>query len=314
MHRSPAEHNGLQPPVAPAASLLSGPAARSADGRPVGPDGDRLAVAGTGEPAGAILDSNGQNLPQTPVQDGSTEGKPSAKGPRWTKQQFRIRAALRESLLLWQADGLLCYFLTLTSAPGSSRDLLRDHWQALRKRIARALDLAPGEVQYRGVDTDEGHGVLHFIIAVPPGPGRSARFLLSVEKLRAWWETLHGARQFNIKPIHNGEGHIRRLSRYVVTQYVAGQNVLGRMSGSRHRLPLARLRQALRQAVFSDPARYIAGQLAYANGRSREDASRLMRSVWWSVYREAWQRLLGRGSTNVWGIEYALWQGELCRV
>jgi hypothetical protein len=53
--------------------------------------------------------------------------------------------------------------MTLTSSPASPLDQLRKDFQALRKRMARQLGYAA--VHYVCVDTREGFGVLHTILA-----------------------------------------------------------------------------------------------------------------------------------------------------
>lgn len=281
------------------------------------PDDSGRAEVGVAGPAFGrpILDSNAQNLPRI-------------RNPRWTKQQFRIRAQLRDSMRWWQANGWACFFLTLTSSPASPLTL-PESWQALRKRIARDLELDPADVQYQGVRTDEGHGVLHLLLAVPRSALSRSTFLVDAAALRAWWGEIHGATFVNIKAVQHGQGHVRRLTRYIVTQYVAGQAAAIRKLGSRLALPLTRLRRSFRELVFGHPGRFswvtfpaesvgeerIVGETS-DQWKDRVLAQRgaVFRSVLWDYWRAAWGTLLDRGSTWVFGDQVVLWNGEITAV
>lgn len=87
------------------------------------------------------------------------------KEPRkpWSRKQWLTRRAVLDRLNYWQANGYQCLWVTLTSSPSSPVDQLRKDFQALRKRIGRQLGFEG--VQYVCVDTREGHGVLHMILA-----------------------------------------------------------------------------------------------------------------------------------------------------
>lgn len=91
------------------------------------------------------------------------------KEPRkpWTRKQWLTRRTVLDRLNYWQAHKYQCLWVTLTSSPNSPTDKLRKDFQALRKRIARQLGYA--SVQYVCVDTREGHGVLHIILAWKDG-------------------------------------------------------------------------------------------------------------------------------------------------
>jgi len=238
-----------------------------------------------------MLDTNCQNVPC-----GASGAQARAgEGPSWTKKHFRTRAACRDFLILAQRLGSLPFFLTLTSAGDGDGAALRRHFQTFRKRLARKLGIDPGEVLYRGVDTEEGYGVLHLLVAVPPGRGRSARFLCSVEWIREAWEDVHGARQFRVVPVRAGASSIRKLSRYIVSQYIGGQDALIRSSGSRLELCSAKLRAAFLRLVMSDPARYAQGFPV------TDEGIRNMRRHWWFTFRVGWESLVTRGQAWVFG-------------
>lgn len=82
---------------------------------------------------------------------------------RWTRKQWLTRRVVLDRLNYWQAHRYQCLWVTLTSSPSSPVDQLRKDFQALRKRIARQLGYEG--IQYVCVDTREGHGVLHMILA-----------------------------------------------------------------------------------------------------------------------------------------------------
>lgn len=86
---------------------------------------------------------------------------------RWTRKQWVTRRTALDRLNYWQAHGYQCLWVTLTSSPSSPVERLRKDLQTLRKRIARQLGYE--KVAYVCVDTREGHGVLHIIMAWKEG-------------------------------------------------------------------------------------------------------------------------------------------------
>ena len=253
-----------------------------------GPQGG--AVGAAAAPA-AMLDTKGQNVPS------GASGPPQWPGnrPKWTKQQWRVRGSCRDFLLLAERNGSLPFFLTLTSSLPGSGELLRRHFQAFRKRLSRKLGLEPRQISYRGVDTEEGRGVLHLLVAVPPGYGRSGRFLVSVEWIRRVWQDLHGARQFRIVPVRAGKASSRRLSRYIVSQYVGGQDALVRMSGSLMSGASSRERREFLRVVMGDARRYSQGFPCSDEGVAA------MRRHWWFTFRVGWESLISTGMAWVFG-------------
>lgn len=81
----------------------------------------------------------------------------------WSRKQWLTRRTVLDRLNYWQANGYQCLWVTLTSSPSSPADQLRKDFQTLRKRMSRQLGF--DGVQYVCVDTREGHGVLHMILA-----------------------------------------------------------------------------------------------------------------------------------------------------
>lgn len=119
-----------------------------------GADRGRNAPQGAPAPGGAaapLLDIGCGNVPhKTPRQP-------------WTRKQWLTRRTVLDRLNYWQAHRYQCLWVTLTSSPSSPSDTLRKDFQALRKRMGRQLGFE--NIQYVCVDTREGHGVLHIILA-----------------------------------------------------------------------------------------------------------------------------------------------------
>jgi hypothetical protein len=200
----------------------------------------------------------------------------------------------------WQRAGMALYFVTLTSArDGGGSGSIVEHWQALRKRLARHLDVDPCEIQYRGVRTTEGFGVLHLVVAVSPRITGHRWRLVDFENLQAWWREIHGAWHVNIKRISSGGGAARRVSRYVVSQYLVRQggelvDALVRTFGSRLELRLPELRRQFRSLIWWRRWDTVAG---LRDSMTPGD----MRRAWWRAWRSAWSDLLERGSVSLWG-------------
>jgi len=263
---------------------------------PLPADADGRAAAG-GE-AGAMLDKSKQNVPSR------------ASRVAWTVKHWRIKGALRDFLLWSESVGGHRFFLTLTSSRVSgSRERLRRDFQALRKRLARKLQIDPSEVAYCGVDTTEGCGVLHLLVSVPRGKGRNARFLVSVEWLRAAWVEIHSAQQLRVVPVRSDKSTARRLSSYMVSQYVAGQDALVRLSRSRIGLISAATRRAFYRLVFDNSARWEGWSFF---GGTPIEALRagvvtwgpqywMCRGHWWRTFRDGWESFVRTGRAFVFG-------------
>lgn len=113
-------------------------------------DAPQAAPAPGGE-AAPFLDIGCGNVPQ------------QAGRKPWSRKQWVTRRTVLDRLNYWMANGYQCLWVTLTSSPSSPVAQLRKDFQALRKRMARQLGYEG--VQYVCVDTREGHGVLHMILA-----------------------------------------------------------------------------------------------------------------------------------------------------
>lgn len=184
--------------------------------------------------------------------------------------------------------------MTLTSSPESPPHRLRLDFQAWRKRLARLLRLDPGDLQYVMVDTTEGHGVLHFVVSFP----ENSAHWLDYKRLGEAWEAIHGARQVRFVPMRKGDGSARRLSHYMVSQYMVTQgeqiDLLGRISSSRIVSPLWALRRELVRRCCGSGRVFTLAHGFVRDGDAVEDALRKARREVWQVFRSAWDSLVMR--------------------
>jgi len=270
------------PPVCPPASQ------EPATEESAGSASAALCAAGPApaEPA-PILDKNIQNVPR--------DCAPRRMGPK----HYRIRMQIRDRMRVWKRAGLVQWWVTLTSSPDSPKDRLRRDFQAWRKRLARSLEIDVGLIQYIVVDTREGHGVLHLVLAIPRDAVGRSGFQIDYSEAGQWWQEIHGARQVKFKRIGRADSDVRKLSQYLVSQYMVNQgtatDLLVRVSGSRVVLPLARLRQAV-FGILTAKAR------AYQEVRTIDGWPAVFEMLWRAIRklhfreaREAWDSLLERG-------------------
>src|SRR5216683_5151221 len=229
----------------------------------------------------------------------------------WTRKQWQTRRAVIDRLRYWQSNGYQCLWITLTSSPKSSAKRLRADFQALRKRIAREFGFS--DLEYVCVDTREGHGVLHMIWAWrDPNPAKRSSFYVPFDWLQTSWSTLHGAFHVNVKRIGGADKDARGLSRYIVSQYCAGQNALVRLPQSRMEIPFARMRAELLRLLKGLPERYEAGGRP-AQAVGQEHFSREFNGLLWRSFREAWDALVKHRSFEAFGVQFVWAGGKLQR-
>jgi hypothetical protein len=200
----------------------------------------------------------------------------------------------------------MVWWMTFTSAPGSTRDLLRAHFQVWRKRLGRHLGCDPAAISYVMVDTHEGHGVLHAVVAFPVGVAA----WLDFSSLGDWWLEIHGARQVKFKKVGGGDGDVRRLSTYLIAQYMVSQgesvDLLGRVSASRSVLPLSAWRRYVWRVCGS--RLHVYEQMHALPAMAGEDFERLwreLRRLQFRRLRACWDQLLDVGWFEWDGIKHA---------
>lgn len=254
----------------------------------------------SGAPAVApFLDKGGTNLPY-------------GTRPKWTKQQWKIRRVILERLMLWQVYGYERLWMTLTSSPESAGELVRAHFQVLRKRMARQLGFRGTE--YVCVDTREGHGVLHVVLAwKSPEARRRSAFYIPFDWLQEAWKGIHGAFHVNVKRVQSEARDARRLSRYIVAQYCGGQSALVRFSQSKCDFPFTKARSQLRRAMRNMAERYAFLSLLPSE-LSRDDFDRCAKDFFTLHFKRAWEDLVLSRSCTAYGVQFVWCDGELVRV
>jgi hypothetical protein len=152
----------------------------------------------------------------------------------WGKKHRRQYQRLMTLLYRWEAMGLSIIRLDLTTAVEGDPKLMTKHYQALRRRIEKKIGK---RVHYWWVQTKEGNGVLHTLMAA------EGSLYIEQEWLSDEWERIHGAAIVYIKRYKKGFYSRRRVSKYLVSQYLAGQLGNVRMGWSRKRtfnIPIAK--------------------------------------------------------------------------
>jgi hypothetical protein len=120
-------------------------------------------------------------------------------------------------------------WVMLSSAQPGGLETLTRHFQRLREEIERKLKYEG--LEFLAVKTREGHGVIHGFLAWKG----DRLFFVPQRWLSQTWERIHGARVVWVAAVKRGGTDRRRLSKYVVNQYLANQNALVRLSSSSQR-------------------------------------------------------------------------------
>ena len=138
----------------------------------------------------------------------------------WSKQQKRLYHRLQS----WQkeAQGRCCQLLRidLTTASGAEAAKLRRHKEELRRRIKRVFSI---DLDLFAIETNEGNGVLHCIAAID----QQKAAWIPHDWLSAQWQDIHGAPIASIKRMGTSKGDLRRVARYMVSQYLVQQGIRG---------------------------------------------------------------------------------------
>lgn len=182
---------------------------------------------------------------------------------------------------------------TFTSSLASTEGALVGNFQAWRKRLARHLALQPSDIGYRLVQTTEGNGVIHALVALPPGSRLKLR--RSFPAMRQWWEDLHAAPLCKFKWFRKRDAAVGvgRLSNYLV-QYVAGQDSLVRCSGSKLPVSVPSLRKQWRSYWQSFCDRTRRGMVSAAIGMGTGDAQLVeLLGIWWRQWWNEDKRRFG---------------------
>jgi hypothetical protein len=129
-------------------------------------------------------------------------------------------------LTYWQTHGYMVIWVMLSSAHPGGLETLTRHFQRLREAIERKLKFEG--LEFLAVKTREGHGVIHGFLAWKG----DRLFFVPQRWLSQTWERIHGAPVVWVAAVKRGGADRRRLSKYLVSQYLAEQNALVRLSSS----------------------------------------------------------------------------------
>jgi hypothetical protein len=125
----------------------------------------------------------------------------------------------------WESHHFSIIRVDLTTAPGGDPSRLGRHFEELLRRISTR---EKRKVQYWRLITREGLGVIHSLLACP-----GDRSLYVEHKwLSGQWRRIHGAPRVYVKRYKAGGGSKERVSKYLVSQYMAGQEAGVRLSAS----------------------------------------------------------------------------------
>lgn len=142
----------------------------------------------------------------------------------WSRQQKRLYHRTKTFLRAVTRQNLQGYFGALTTAPGGDPRKLSVHFKELRRRIQRRLGYG-GELLYMSIITSEGNGVLHPLIFWNPLQEEKYRYFdLAPEWIQKQWTEIHGAPITKLRRYRAGRDSEKRLSNYIVTQYLIQQN------------------------------------------------------------------------------------------
>ena len=145
----------------------------------------------------------------------------------WSRQQMRLYHRTKTFLRAVTKQHLQGYFGALTTAPGGDPHKLSAHFKELRRRIQRWLGYG-GELLYMSIITSEGNGVLHpLIFWKPPQEVKHRYFDLAPEWIQKQWTEIHGAPITKLRRYRAGQESEKRLSNYIVTQYLIQQQKTG---------------------------------------------------------------------------------------
>lgn len=229
----------------------------------------------------------------------------------WTKRQFRIRRSLMDRLAVWAASGWSVQWVNLTSSPNSDPERLMAHFLALRRMMATRLGVP---VEHAGVRTSEGFGVLHVLMAAKVERGKAWSTVCNQAWLSETWGRLHGAPIVWISSVKLDTVDRARISRYMVTQYMArGQgDALVRFFQSRQTawegVSLARIRKRLRELVRPNwlPYRGVAMPESERPTFYKDVAGKSRK-----VFQSCWHALLDARSFSYAGSVYVVDRGDL---
>jgi hypothetical protein len=170
-----------------------------------------------------LQESSGPEDRETPQRSSLLVNNGQSSTTPWGKKHRRQYQRLQTLLYRWESMSLSIVRLDLTTAVGGDQKLLTKHFQTLRRRIERKIGK---RVHYWWIQTLEGNGVLHTLMAA------EGSLFVEQEWISEEWEKIHGAVIVYIKRYKKGVYSRKKVSKYLVAQYLAGQLKSVRMGWS----------------------------------------------------------------------------------
>jgi len=157
-----------------------------------------------------------------------------------------------------------------------------ENWQLLRRMIERKWHC---RILYFKIETSEGNGVYHMILAI-----KSNKAVYIPQKwLSKKWSKIHGA---PVVYIARMDHKLRSIGKYLVEQYLSGQDAIVRVSWSWWRSGIS-IGKAFRDF-------YCEIRNALLSGCVRGE-SRFSRIITYGEALKAWSVLLSKGSVVIAG-------------
>jgi hypothetical protein len=147
------------------------------------------------------------------------------------RRRGRLYHRVRSFMAICRGSGRKVLWMTLTTATGGRADRMAYDVQRLMQAIEQNLKFR--NLVHLMVQTAEGNGVAHLLVGWKPGGGERPReFWIPLKTwLKPRWKAIHGADQADVRSLHSGG-----VAKYLLSQYVMGQEALVRVSWSWRRL------------------------------------------------------------------------------
>ena len=125
-----------------------------------------------------------------------------------------------------RGQGYQLFRVDLTTGPDGSFEALVGHFKRLRRAFENKFPRY--RFDYFNVKTYEGNGVLHMVWAI-----KSERAAWIAQSwLSDEWKKIHGSPVVWVRRMTMEGHHFKRVGRYLVQQYLAGQSAIARISWS----------------------------------------------------------------------------------
>lgn len=200
----------------------------------------------------------------------------------YTRKQKRTYKSILSWTQYFRGKGFQLFRLDLTSSRLSVPGRMGENWKLLRRMIERKWHC---RILYFKIETSEGNGVYHMVLAI-----KSERAVYIPQKwLSRKWAKIHKA---PIVYIRRMDHKLKSVGKYLVEQYLSGQDAIVRVSWSWWRSGIS-IGKAFRDF-------YCEIRSAFLSGCVNAD-SRFSRIITYGEGLKAWSRLLTHGSVVIAG-------------